>query len=113
MQTNSENLAGARLGILILALITALIHLSLNFVQGSFDVMFTLNGLGYLVLLAALFLNLPFARENRRWVRLGFIGFTVVTIVAWVLLGDKGWWLGWLDKIVEVALIALLLRLRP
>jgi|WetSurMetagenome_2_1015567.scaffolds.fasta_scaffold643881_1 hypothetical protein len=102
-----------RIGIVILALTTALVHLSLNFVMGQFDPVFTLNGLGYLALLAALFLDLPFARDNRRLVRFLMIGFAVITIISWIILGDKSWWVGWVTKAVEVLLIALLLMKRP
>ncbi len=100
-------------GIIILTAATGLIHLSLNFVLKRFDVMFTLNGLGYMALLAALFLDIPIARENRRFVRFGLIGFTAVTIVAWLILGDMTWWLGWLTKVIELALIGLLILKRP
>ena len=102
-----------RPGIILLALATALIHLSLNVVIGQFDIMFTLNGLVYLSLLAGLFLDLPFARDHRQWIRLAMIAFTGVTILAWIILGDKSWWLGWLTKVDEVLLIALLLIKRP
>ena len=105
--------AYVRIGIVVLALTTALVHLSLNFIMGQFDPVFTLNGLGYLTLLAALFLDLPFARDNRRLVRLVMIGFAIVTIISWIILGDKTWWVGWATKTVEVSLIALLLMKRP
>ena len=108
MKQNSGRLIDRRAGIIGLTLATALIHFSLSIIQGSFDVMFTLNGLGYLALLAALYLDLPYARDNRRLVRLGLMAFAAVSILAWLILGDKSWWLGWLDKLVEIGLIALL-----
>ncbi len=113
MKTNSVAPGFVIPGIIILALATALIHLSLNLMIGQFDIMFTLNGIGYLALLTALFLDVPLARDHRDWVRLGFIGFTAVTIIAWVFLGDMTWWLGWLTKGIELALIGLLLLKRP
>ncbi len=113
MKANSETFPYITPGIIILTGATALIHLSLNFVMSKFDIMFTLNGLAYLTLLAALFLDIPFARDNRRLVRFGLIGFTIVTIIAWIFLGDKTWWLGWLTKLIELALIGLLLMKRP
>ena len=100
-------------GIILLTVAAALIHLSLNLISGYFDIMFTLNGLGYLALLSALFLDIPFARDHRQWVRLGFIGFIVVTIISWVFLGDMSWWLGWLTIVIELALIGLLILKRP
>ncbi len=105
--------AYVRTGIIILALITALVHLSLNFIIGHFDPAFTLDGLGYLALLAAMFLDLPVARDNRRLVRLAMIGLAIASIVSWIILGDKTWWVGWATKTVEVVLIALLLMKRP
>ncbi len=113
MKANSETSPYITPGIIILTGATALIHLSLNFIKSQFDIMFTLNGFAYLTLLAALFLDIPFARENRRLVRFGLIGFTIVTIIAWIFLGDMTWWLGWLTKLIELALIGLLLMKRP
>ena len=52
-----------RIGIVVLTLATALIHLQLNFP----DPVFILNGLGYLTLLAALFcLRYPPPRREQR-----------------------------------------------
>ena len=93
-----------RLMIIILTVITALIHISLLFP----NTLFILNGLGYLVLLAAYFLPLPVARDYPGLVRWIFIGFTAITIIAWIFIGDKTWWLGYVDKIVEIGLIASL-----
>ena len=83
--------------ITVLTLATALIHLVLlNFVMlrafGRFDLLFTLNGLGYLVLLAAYLLTLPGAlgdlqRRYHNLIRWAFIAFTIVTILAWLALG--------------------------
>jgi hypothetical protein len=113
MKANSATAVFVTPGIIILTVATALIHLSLNFLMGKFDIMFTLNGLAYLTLLAALFLDIPIARENRKLVRFGLIGFAIVTIVAWIFLGDKTLWLGWLTKIIELVLIGLLILKRP
>jgi hypothetical protein len=93
--------------IIVLTLATALIHLSLQFP----DVMFILNGLGYLGLLAATYLSLPVAKDNPRLVRWAYLGFTAVSILAWVAIGDKSWpagMLGYITKLIEVALLALL-----
>ena len=113
MKTNSTSPNFASVGIILLTIATALIHLSLNVIKGQFDLMFALNGIGYLALLAALFLDLPFARDNRQLVRFVFIGFTSVTIVAWIFLGDMSWWLGWATKAIEVILIGMLIVKRP
>lgn len=93
-----------QIGITLLTLATALIHFSLLFP----DVLFILNGLGYLTLLAAYWL----ASDYRNIIRLVMLGFALITILAWVAIGDKSWpagALGYLTKGIEVVLIGLLL----
>jgi hypothetical protein len=101
-----------QVGIIILTLITAFIHLVvLNVRGGRIDVPFVLNGLGSLAFLGALYLPLPFFKENRNLVRWAFIGFTILTILVWVAIGDKSWpagALGYLTKLDEVLLVILL-----
>ena len=107
--------------IIFLALSTGLIHLVLlNFGMyrafGRLDVPFTLNGLGFLGLLIAYVLPLPGAlgQLQQRFhglLRWGFMGFAVITILAWVALGDKSLpagLLGYVTKLIEVGLIAAL-----
>jgi hypothetical protein len=109
---NSSSLSPAKIAIILLTVATAAIHFSLLFP----DPIFILNGLGYLTLLAAYFLPLPFARDNRSLVRWAYVGFTAVTILAWVVMGDKSWpagMLGYITKLIEVVLIALLWRDKP
>ena len=93
-----------RVGIVALTLGTALIHLSLNFP----DLGFMLNGLGYLTLLAALCLPVPQVARHRDIVRWVLIGYAALTILLWVLLGDRTA-IGYTAKAIEVALITLLL----
>jgi hypothetical protein len=96
-----------QIGIIVLTLATAFIHFSLLFP----DVLFILNGLGYLTLLALYFLPIPIARENRGIVRLVFMGYVVITILAWVAIGNKSWpagALGYLAKTIELFLLGLL-----
>ncbi len=103
---------GSRLGsaILLLGTATALIHwyLLLSF----FDIPFLLNGLGYFALLGALFLDIPWFRERRRLVAAALMLFTLVTIIAWIAVGDKQMALAYVDKAIEVALLAALWRYR-
>jgi hypothetical protein len=91
-----------RAGIVLLTLATALIHLQLNFP----DPVFILNGLGYLTLLAALYL--PQLERYRNAARWALVGFTALTIFLWILLGARTP-LGYTDKAIEVALVVLLL----
>lgn len=101
-----------RIVILITAVITALIHLVLLNVQymqssGSPDLLFTLNGLGFLALTAALFIDLPILKENQKWVIYAFMAFTLATIIAWVAIGARST-LGYLTKLDEVVLLVAL-----
>lgn len=93
-----------RTGIVLLTLATALIHLQLNFP----DPVFILNGLGYLTLLAALYLPVPRLARYRAAVRWALIGYTALTIFLWVLFGARTP-IGYADKVIEIALISLLL----
>jgi hypothetical protein len=96
--------AAIRAGIVVLTLGTALIHLQLGFP----DPVFILNGLGYLTLLAALYLPIPQIARYRTLVRLVLIGYAALTIFLWVLLGVRTQ-IGYIDKAIEIALILLLL----
>jgi hypothetical protein len=103
--------------ILITAVITGLIHLVLLNVStmgstGSIDLLFTLNGLGFLALAGALFFEPPFLKGYEKWVVYAFMAFTLATIVAWVAVGARSV-LGYLTKLDEaILLVALGLYLR-
>ena len=90
-----------RIAIVALTLATAQIHLTLG------GLMFTLNAIGYATLAAAMVLPGPIGRL--RWLtRYALIGFTAVTILGWLAFGAR-FELAYIDKAVEVVLIALLL----
>ncbi|MFN8533601.1 MAG: hypothetical protein U0556_08650 [Dehalococcoidia bacterium] len=92
----------------ILAIATALIHFSLLFP----DPIFILNGLGYLGLTFAYLTNIPFGIARRRLVHYLFAGYVITTILAWIAIGERNT-LGYLDKAIEVLLLAaLMLSLR-
>jgi hypothetical protein len=57
MTTTTSSPSVLRLGVVVLALTTAIIHLYLGLSFG--DPVFVLNGLGYLALFAALYLPFP------------------------------------------------------
>ncbi|HUV28649.1 MAG TPA: hypothetical protein VMW34_14920 [Anaerolineales bacterium] len=108
MANKSSRISAVQIGIILTTVAAALIHFSLLFP----DVLFILNGLGYLTLLAAYFLPIDLARKYHNLIRWLFIAFTLVTILAWIVMGDKSWpagSLGYLTKIIEVVLIVLLL----
>ena len=67
---------------------------------------FYLNGLGYVVLAAAL--CLPQLARYRRPIRWLLMGYTALTISLWVALGQPYTIIGYVDKAIELALIGLL-----
>jgi hypothetical protein len=84
-----------------LTLATAAIHVSLG------GMLFLMNALGYAVLTLVMVLPGPFARL--RWLsRYALVGFTAVTVAAWLAFGAR-FDLAYLDKGIEVALIGLVL----
>jgi len=97
--------------VIVLGLATALIHLSLNFPPTIRppELLFTLNGLGYLALVAAFAFDPPVVREHRRALHYLFIAYTLVTILGWVAIGARNV-VGYTDKAVEIVLVLALWR---
>ena len=93
-----------RIGVAVLTLMAAVVHLLLLFP----DPVFILNGIGYLTLLAALYLPITRLVPYRRAMRWTLIGYAALTILAWVAIGERTL-LGYSTTAGEVALIALLL----
>jgi hypothetical protein len=93
-----------RIGVAVLTLMAAIVHLSLLFP----DPVFILNGLGYLTLLATLYLPISRLVPYRQLVRWTLIGYATLTILAWVAIGERTP-LGYSTTAGEVALVALLL----
>jgi hypothetical protein len=98
--------------IIILTFITAGIHIYF-FATGDksyalYD-MFLLNALGYLGLLSMLFLPLGLPDSLHRLVRPVFIGYTILTIVLYLIIaGTSGIWsipLAPIAKFVELLLV--------
>jgi hypothetical protein len=87
-----------RAAIVLLALATAAIHLTLG------GLLFTLNAVGYTTLAILMVAPGPIGRV-RVFVRLALIGFTTATIGGWLLFGAR-FPLAFLDKALEVALVA-------
>lgn len=88
-------------GTVVLTLITAYIHSTLG------GLMFTLTALGYLAFAIAMVIPLPLAARFRWLVRLGLLGFTLATIVGWVLIGAR-YDVAYLTKADEVLLVVFL-----
>lgn len=78
------NLSGKHYVIILATLATAFLHISL-----WPDIMFTLNGLGYLGLLGAYLLPILFFQERRKLVWWALVGYTLLTIILWVIMGNK------------------------
>ena len=77
--------------IIILVLATAVLHLTASFDRVLFpdgvpDPLFLLNGLGYLGLLGAYFLPIPFFQQRHKLVWQVLFGYVILTIVAWVVI---------------------------
>ena len=77
-------------GIIIAALVTAVLHFAAAFDKILFpdgaDPLFLLNGVGYLGLLGAYFLPIAFFQQKHNLVRMGFMGFAALTIAAWIFI---------------------------
>jgi len=103
-----------RAAIIILTLITAAVHLIvLNFQMGQLDLLFTLNGLGYLGLLGLYLIRPAFLATQNTLLYGVYILFTIATIVAFFIFGSMSDMLGWATKVVEVLLIlALVMEMR-
>jgi hypothetical protein len=105
-------LTGKHYGIILSTLATALLHLSL-FPKYGFDPIF-LNGFGFLALLGAYFLPLPFFQQRHKLFWWGLAGYTLLTIALWVIMGDKHFVsgtssaIGYYAKAAEVILLAFL-----
>lgn len=115
-----QRLSGVQSGIIVATLVTALIHLGLALLllrhpaDRTMGVLFILNGLGYLGLLAAYFLPQPFFQERHNFVRFALMGFAAVTIVAWAIMnGNLSDPVGITAKLAELVLIVLLFLDRP
>jgi hypothetical protein len=90
-----------RVAIVVLTLSTAYIHYTLG------GLMFLMNAVGYLVLAGAMVAPLSIASKYRWLIRAALIVFALATIGGWMMFGARIF-LGYLDKGIELVLIALL-----
>jgi hypothetical protein len=111
-------LSARHYGIILFGLGTALLHLSL-FPQLGLDPIF-LNGFGYLALLLAYFLPIAFLQKYHKLVWWLLVGYTLLTIILWFVLGDKTFppqtssgLTGYLAKTDEIFLLICLWLDRP
>ena len=107
-------LTGIRYGIILCALATAYLHITLYP-----DIMFTLNGLGYLGLLGAYLLPIAFFQQKHNLVWWALVGYTALTIILWVVMGEKDFNasptapIGYYAKAAEVLLLVFLWADKP
>jgi len=100
-------------GIIICALITAYLHISLFSDFGYLD-WIVLNGFGTIALLLAYFLPIPYFKQRHGIVFWTFFGYVWLTISLWVLFGDKTFQfkttaaIGYYAKIAEFCLLAFM-----
>jgi len=111
-------LTGIHYGIILAALATAFLHLFLFTRLGPDPIV--LNGLGYLALLGAYFLPIPFLQQQHKLVWWILLGYTVLTFVLWIILGDKNFTfdfsnaaIGYYAKAAELLLMGFLLADKP
>ena len=99
---NRSFLRGA---IIVLAVVTAIIH----FTRVPFTgVPFLLNGIGFIVLAGAVVFEPPVLAGRQRLVHYALMAFTIITIVAWIAIGDKSLTdglTGYIAKIDELLLL--------
>jgi hypothetical protein len=105
-------------GIIISGLITAILHISLYPDFGHLD-WIVLNGFGTIVLLGAYFLPIPYFQQRHRIVFWALAGYIVLTILLWIVFGDKTFRLattaaiGYYAKTAEMVLLAFLWSDQP
>jgi hypothetical protein len=108
------NLTIKHYGIILAGLFAAYFHVIL-----FPDIAFTLNGLGYIGLLGAYFLPIAFFQQRHKMVWWGLIGYTLLTITLWAIMGNKVFVagtssaIGYYAKIAEIFLLAFLWADKP
>ena len=86
----------------VLGLFTVLVHLYLNVPLHIEGILFTLNGLGYFILLIAFLSSAPFIAGQRKLLDYAFMGYAAAAIVAWVFLGKPYSALGYSTAYPEI-----------
>jgi hypothetical protein len=115
MQNSSQKLGLLQYVLIAAALVTGIIHLALgaDFLSNGADIMFLLNGIGFLGLTGLYLLPLAFVLPYRAVVRWVLIGYTVLTIVLWVVMNGQLEVGGLAAKLAELAIVVVLLLDRP
>jgi hypothetical protein len=93
-----------QIAIIVMTLAAVLVHLLLPFPPAAFLVV----SLGYLLLLAGLYLPLPELATARPWLRWLMALYVVGNVIVWLLLAPKGALVDFLLPVIEVTLAVLL-----
>ena len=103
------NTTNTRYSIIGLTIATALIHLVLS---GGSNVLFILNGIGFLGLLGLIYLPLSFMDGKRAMAKWALAGFALITIIAYFIINPERFSspLGLITKVIELALLILLVK---
>lgn len=105
-------------GIIVCALTTAYLHISLYPDFGYLD-WIVLNGFGTIALLLAYFLPIPYFRQRHATIFWALFGYIWLTILLWLIFGDKTFVvettaaIGYYAKTAELLLLAFLWSDRP
>ncbi len=127
-----KSLTWRQIAIIVGVLATAALHLAAAFDPILFgpgerpDLTFTLNGVGYIVLLALFFLPIPFLQKQHKWIWWALFIYVILTIVAWigiwvvltVIINHQNFFghdslYGVPAKIIELILLYLLWKEKP
>jgi hypothetical protein len=102
----------SRVALIVLTVTTACLHFERAAADPHIRVLFILNGLGYLTLVTAFYLPaFQTLRAFIRWMLIAYTGVTIALYFVWVAMsGDWTFPIGPAAKIVELAMIVLLLR---
>ncbi len=129
-QTRLSHLQPRHYAIIVLLLAAAALHFAaaldrILFPDGP-DPLFLLNGLGYLGLLGAYFLPIPFLQARHKLVWWALVGYIILTIVAWLAIWvginvivnhvpffSRDSLYGVPAKLIEITLLFLLRRDKP
>ena len=103
MEPVNSKIGPLQIGIILLTTATALMHFVLIFP----DFLFILNAVGYMVLLAALYLPIAPLARFRPVIRWLLMGYTALTVGIWLVIGQRDLY-AYINKIIEVVLIVLL-----
>lgn len=111
MQASSGKIGVIQVLLIVAALVTGFIHLGLgsDFLANPGDIMFLLNGIGFIGLTGLFVLPIARVRPYHETVRWVLVGYALLTIVLWVFINGKLDVVGIVAKLSELLIIVVLL----